>query len=99
MTATTNFTTVTLHLHRQIALLKQQANLLGTLVEEQFENVLRALAENDLELAEKVVEHDKEVDQRKNHSGGRVSEDHCALPTCCCGYALPDFDHQDYERS
>ena len=36
MAATTNFTTVTLHLHRQIALLKQQANLLGTLVEEQF---------------------------------------------------------------
>ena len=65
MTATTNFTTVTLHLHRQIALLKQQANLLGTLVEEQFENALRALAENDLELAEKVVKHDKEVDQRE----------------------------------
>ena len=65
MTATTSFTTVTLHLHRQIALLKQQANLLGTLVEEQFENALRALAENDLDLAEKVFQHDKEVDQRE----------------------------------
>jgi phosphate transport system protein len=65
MAATTNFTTVTLHLHRQIALLKQQANLLGTLVEEQFENALRALAENDLEPAEKVVQLDKEVDQRE----------------------------------
>ena len=65
MAATTNFTTVTLHLHRQIALLKQQANLLGTLVEEQFENALRAMTENDIELAEKVVQLDKEVDQRE----------------------------------
>ena len=65
MAATTNFTTVTLHLHRQIALLKQQANQLGTLVEGQFENALRAMTANDIELAKKVVQLDKEVDKRE----------------------------------
>lgn len=65
MSATTTLTTVTLHLHRQIALLKQQANLLGGLVEDQFENAIKALAENDLDLALQVVEIDKDVDQRE----------------------------------
>ena len=65
MGATTNFTTVTLHLHRQIALLKWLANLLRALVEEQFENALKALTENDLELVEKVIKFDKDVDERE----------------------------------
>ena len=65
MGATTNFTTVTLHLHRQIALLKWLANLLRALVEEQFENALKALTENDLELAEKVIELDQDIDERE----------------------------------
>ena len=65
MGATTNFTMVTLHLHRQIALLKWPANLLRTLVEEQFENTLKAFTENDLELAEKVIKFDKDVDERE----------------------------------
>ena len=65
MAATTNFTTVTLHLYLKIALLKQKANLLRTFVEEQVENALRAMTENNIELAEKVVQPDKEVDQRE----------------------------------
>jgi phosphate transport system protein len=39
--------------------------LLRALVEEQFENALKALTENDLELAEKVIKLDKDVDERE----------------------------------
>ena len=39
--------------------------MLGTLVEKQFENALKALTENDLELVEKVIKFDKDVDERE----------------------------------
>jgi phosphate transport system protein len=60
-----NHPTVTLHLHRQIASLKKQATLLGALVEEQFENALNALDTRNIELAQKVIAIDKDVDAKE----------------------------------
>ena len=53
------------HLHHEIEKLKDKIVSLGRLAEQQVEVSLRAVSEKDFELAEKVIQGDRELDEKE----------------------------------
>lgn len=54
---------MSIHLQRQMGKLKRQILLLGTLVEEAVASAMQAVEKHDLDLAEKVIAGDSQVDE------------------------------------
>lgn len=56
---------MSVHLNRQIEKLKKSILALGAMVEEAFNKAIRALESRDINLAEYVIQHDRDIDQKE----------------------------------
>jgi phosphate transport system protein len=54
-----------IHLERQIEKVKKQLLTLGTAVEESLHDAIQAIQDRDVELADKVIDHDRKIDEQE----------------------------------